>query len=155
MAVDSEWEMLQAVFPKLNAENCRITSIASPLYNCVAWAACVQTLNWWPSKADGLGLFSYWPVTIRAVTIANFCKAFSTIGYGPCDNRDLEEGLEKVAIYADGNSPTHMARQLSDGHWTSKLGKGVDVSHDGLDLLEGDEYGRVAVILQRIKPMEM
>lgn len=137
------------MFPKLNADNCQITSVACPLYNCVAWAACEQSMNWWPSKADGLGSFSYWPTTNRAVKLANFRQAFSSLGYEQCDNFDLEEGLEKVALYADGNSPTHMARQLSDGKWTSKLGKGVDITHDRLDLLEGDEYGRVAAILKR------
>lgn len=152
MAVDSEWVTLQSVFPKLNAENCQLTSAASPLYNCVAWAAGEQSLNWWPSKADGLGLFSYWPISIRSTTVANFCKAFGALGYELCGEAGLESGYEKVAIYADGNIPTHMARQLPDGKWTSKLGKGIDITHNELGLLEGDEYGIVAAILKRAIP---
>ncbi len=149
MAVDSEWVTLQSVFPKLNTGNCQITSLSNTRYNCVAWAAGEQSLNWWPTKADGLGLFSYWPISIKAATIANFCKAFGALGYELCGQTDLEPGHEKVAVYADGNYPTHMARQLPDGKWTSKLGKGVDITHDSLELLEGDEYGKVAAVLKR------
>lgn len=46
-------------------------------------------------------------------------------------------------------SPTHAARQLPDGTWTSKLGKDVDISHDSLDGLSGDRYGTPALILRR------
>ena len=50
----------------------------------------------------------------------------------------LEIGFEKVAIYSDAHGPQHVARQLPDGKWTSKLGQQVDVEHSTLSVLEGD-----------------
>ena len=43
-----------------------------------------------------------------------------------------------VAIYQSGGLPTHAARQLSDGNWTSKLGPNIDITHS-LSGLEGPE----------------
>jgi len=56
--------------------------------------------------------------------------------------------FEKVAIYALDGEPTHAARQLSDGTWTSKLGKDIDITHT-LRALEGSTYGQVAAYLKR------
>ena len=44
-----------------------------------------------------------------------------------------------MVLYADGDSPKHMARQLPDGMWTSKCGAGEDITHYTLDALES--YG--------------
>lgn len=66
----------------------------------------------------------------------------------------VEFGYMKVAIYVeldDVDSYSHVA--VSDGlDWKSKLGKGQDIAHNSLDLLEGDqadEYGLVAVIMRK------
>src|SRR6266566_3667632 len=41
-----------------------------------------------------------------------------------------------LAVYADEtDTPTHMARQLPTGYWTSKLGELEDIQHVGLDQL--------------------
>ena len=62
----------------------------------------------------------------------------------------MEEGVEKIALYADqGGEPTHMARQLRSGKWTSKLGELEDIEHDDLAILEGECYGQVVTILKR------
>ena len=50
--------------------------------------------------------------------------------------------------------PSHAARQLPSGHWTSKLGKAEDIRHSTLEAVESDPnlglgYGKVAVILKR------
>ena len=69
-----------------------------------------------------------------------------------CGNGSLEDGYEKVAIYARDGELTHAARQLRDGRWTSKLGKYEDIEHDSLEALYGDgygEYGSVAVFMVR------
>ena len=57
-------------------------------------------------------------------------------------------GSKKIAIYQSGGLPTHAARQLPDGQWTSKLGRNIDISHT-LPGLEGPEYGQVAVFMRR------
>lgn len=53
--------------------------------------------------------------------------------------------------------PTHMARQLPDGTWSSKLGPNEDITHFTLDALESygrahgarDEYGCDVLYLKR------
>jgi hypothetical protein len=53
-----------------------------------------------------------------------FIQAYKSLGYELCDNSELEAGFEKIAIYATSDGePTHAARQLSVGLWTSKLGR--------------------------------
>ena len=69
-----------------------------------------------------------------------------------CEDGNLEPGYEKVAIYAMDGEPTHAARQLQNGWWTSKLGKYEDIDHDSLEELQGygfGDYGRVAVFMAR------
>lgn len=57
-------------------------------------------------------------------------------------------GVERVAIYTIGEMPTHAARQLVGGKWTSKLGKSIDLEQD-LHALTGDRYGQVRLIVNR------
>jgi hypothetical protein len=62
----------------------------------------------------------------------------------------LEKGFEKVAIYVKGNqNPTHAARQLDSGIWTSKIGNEEDIEHSSPAVLEGLEYGAVAVVMKK------
>jgi hypothetical protein len=49
----------------------------------------------------------------------------------------LEPGFLKVALYGTGLTYTHAARQLADGKWTSKLGKGEDIEHDSSNNMFG------------------
>ncbi len=86
-----------------------------------------------------------------AETLESFVAAFNTLGYQLCDFSDaLEPGFEKVAIYAKADGrPTHMARQLETGVWTSKLGEGCDIEHDALSGVEGVAYGRAVQMLKR------
>jgi hypothetical protein len=128
-------------FPKLVAWV--KTSEATRRYNCIAWAMGDVTRFWWPQ----VGSFSsgtYWPHGIPgAETVAAFLKVFRLVGYRPCANGDLEEGVEKVAIYALGGLVKHAARQLPDGQWTSKLGGGLDITHATVGELEAGTYGTV------------
>jgi len=66
---------------------------------------------------------------------------------------DLEEGFERIAIFAILAQPTHAARQLENGRWTSKLGRAVDIEHE-LDALEGTDYGKVTQILKRRRELK-
>jgi hypothetical protein len=81
-------------------------------------------------------------------TIEGWISAYRTLGYTPSTSANLEPGLEKIAIFADHDFPLHVARQLPNGFWTSKLGPQEDVEHE-LTGLEGDEYGRVVTLLAR------
>lgn len=57
--------------------------------------------------------------------------------------------MRKLAIFVnDQGTPTHAARQLPDGWWTSKLGRQIDIEHE-LSAIEGPAYGKVAILLAR------
>lgn len=136
---------IQTAFPGLTATNYSLTSPIDVDYNCIAWAAGENDVWWWPDA-----MFTrYWPdETPRLETVDAFVQAFSTKGYVPCDDGHPEQGFEKVALYGLKGKPTHAARQLSDGNWTSKLGEHCDVSHT-INALDGPEYGSVAMFLKR------
>jgi hypothetical protein len=138
---------IEALFPKLQPENYRITSPPTALYNCIAWAAGDDRRWWWPERNLENG---YWPEAVPfALTLEAFMALFALQGYAPCPLEDEEPGFERVAIFATADgTPTHAARQLANGRWTSKLGKGDDIEHDLRDL-EGEVYGVVVRMLKR------
>lgn len=140
-------ESIEFCFPNLKSRGYRITSPATPAYNCIAWAA-NDTQNWWWPVALG-GYF--WPAgSPFSATVADFTETFSQVGYELSESETWEQGFEKLAIYADENGdPTHIARQLNSGTWTSKLGESEDIEHSDLADLEGDCYGRAVRILKR------
>jgi hypothetical protein len=79
----------------------------------------------------------------------SFRLALGHLGYIEESNETLVPGFEKIAVFADDDGvPTHAARQLSSGAWTSKLGQAEDIQHP-LRSLEGEIYGKVAIILKR------
>ena len=82
-------------------------------------------------------------------SVAAYVAAFGVLGYEPCTNGALEDGFEKVAVYALPSGVTHMARQLDTGRWTSKIGGLEDIEHGSPAELEGVEYGEVAQYMRR------
>ena len=130
---------LFTAFPSLTRSCIEVTSPRDPRYNCVAWAAGESFRWWWPDALETC----YWPPEVpREESLEAFVRAFGTLGYETCADGSLDSAYEKLAIFASRRVPTHVARQLADGNWTSKLGKSVDLSHfiDGLD---GEVYGAV------------
>jgi len=94
---------------------------------------------------------SYWPPdAAREVTLQAFEQAYGTLGFEKCDTGGLESGFEKIAIYTKSSAPTHAARQLPDGCWTSKLGRCEDIQHDTISGVEGHEYGTVSAFMKRL-----
>lgn len=92
----------------------------------------------------------YWPANItREETAEAFIELFASINYCRCDNHLFEPGYEKVAIYILDGKPTHAARQLPTGKWTSKLGQNIDIEHDSPEALNGPVYGNVAIFMKR------
>jgi hypothetical protein len=132
-------------FPRLRNEGYIVKSQATRNYNCIAWAAGDTNRWWWPDA----GKQYHWPEGIpRDNTVDAFIAAYTQLGYEVADSQELEEGLEKVAIYTKDKLPTHAARQLPSGMWTSKLGREEDIEHTLRGLTES-VYGEVAVILCR------
>ena len=136
---------LENLFPKLANTSYEITSPQDTNYNCIAWAANDNSNAWWPDLFNQY----YWPEKIpREKSLQAFIDAYQTLGYSVCNNGDVEQGFEKIALYEDLSGPSHAARQFSDGTWTSKLGDYEDINHV-IDALEGKEYGRIVQFLKR------
>ncbi len=135
---------LRDEFPNLYLTEHCITSPRNDEYNCIAWAA-EEDDRWWSPRDD-----YYWPEGVPTEwTVKTVMQAFGTLGFEPCDETDCEIGFQKIAIYkgTDGD-PTHAARQLSNGKWTSKLGDWEDIEHT-LAGIEGEKYGTVCQIMKR------
>jgi hypothetical protein len=102
----------------------------------------------------------YWPPNLqRAITTEAFLRAFGTLGYGLCFDGGLEPGVEKLALYGKGPAgaevPTHAARQLETGGWTSKLGILEDITHATSSDVSGPAYGQVICYLSRPRPQRV
>ncbi len=140
---------LEDLFPGLRGTAFWTTSPKDPVYTCIAWAAGETQKWWWPD----LEVVKFWPSGIdRAETREAFEKAFASPGYTTCETDAPEEGFEKIALFADQQAiPTHAARQLPGGRWSSKLGELEDIEHD-LRALEGTEYGLVVLLMKRALP---
>lgn len=136
-------------FPNLTQADYTVTSCATPKYNCVSWAV-GDIGQKWVSGAVVRGY--YWPPGVGTDdTPDQWAEIFRRHGYDLADNSDHEIGFEKVAIYADAEGAQHVARQLQDGNWSSKLGNLSDIEHARLEVLE-EQYGKVARILKRRRP---
>jgi hypothetical protein len=125
-------------FPHLRPQDCENgISPESDSYNCIAWAARGDT-QWW--EPEGY----YWPEGVpREYTFDAYIQAFCTRGFQECSSGSLEEGIEKIALFALARLPypTHAARQLASGSWVSKLGPYEDIQHIDLSCLRGPLYG--------------
>ena len=170
---------LERGFPLLAAAGYKKTSEATGrpgtpgTYNCIAWAA-EETWHgfWWPEPGG------YWPFWIRKPnpTVECFVTTFRSLGYVMCDNSKVERFYDKVALYAIHESknpqslprsprdfakwePTHMARQLANGSWTSKCGKDEDIEHrtcwglNSYGIRNGaiNEYGCAVLYMKRLR----
>jgi hypothetical protein len=135
-------------FPRLTATNHRVTSAATPEYNCVAWAA-GDSNHWWQPG-------TYWPVEGSAQDLGPDVleQAFVALGFERCLDSRLRAGVEKVALYGMSPFYTHASPQLPDGKWTSKLGRDVDIEHDTPEDVAGGIYGDVVQYMMRITVSE-
>jgi hypothetical protein len=136
-----------SVFPRLRAADYDITSPVSPNYNCIAWVAEDDTRWWQPLPFGGY----YWPPTVPFVwSLSVMLEVFRELGYEQCTTGDPETGYNKIVIYCDGlGDPTHGARLLESGRWTSKLGDKEDIEHDDVACLGGGLYGEAFAFMRR------
>jgi hypothetical protein len=130
-------------------------SPALPRYNCIAWAAGDDQHRWWPAAWDKATY--YWPPHLPRhkfgeERLENFISAFEWLGYIRCYSPKFRNGIEKIAIFADSKGrPTHAARQLESGAWTSKCGPLEDITHYALFNVEGEKrgYGKAVAFLKK------
>jgi len=130
-------------FPHITQHNFRQTSQAAIDYNCIAWAYGRNDVWCWPST------ICFWPIARCEETVDAFEELFSSIGYKRCVDASLECGFLKIVLYVKDGKPTHAARQLATGKWTSKLGQNIDIEHDTPDVLNGPGYGVASVYMKR------
>jgi hypothetical protein len=139
-------------FPRLNSKNSKITSAPTRRYNCIAWAAGEDRYRFDPHPQYR------WPKgVIRELSINAVLSLYEGMGYSLCIGGHLESGTEKVAVYGITNHegrklPTHAARQLETGEWTSKLGDHEDISHNTPESVGGGLYGEPLYFLSRPRP---
>ena len=132
-------------FPNSASDPFEQTSPIDYYYNCIAWAYGSNKKWYWPSGKPE----HFWPPDIPLQeTVDAFIKLYESIEYEVCPDGELEKDYEKVAIFTKDGIPTHAARQLSDGKWTSKLGQQIDVSHSIFSIINGT-YGDVEVYMKR------
>jgi len=132
--------------PGLANSSYEISSPRDPRYNCVAFAVGDTTQFWYDANVSGY----YWPPgTPSADTLDGWVKVFADHGYSETPDSSLEPDYEKVAIYVSADGPEHVARQKASGVWTSKMGKGHDIDHPTLAVLEGPTMGKVMKIMKR------
>ena len=136
---------LAANFPNLVKHGYRRTSAPTSDYNCLAWAL-NDMKKWW--EPDPFG-FCFWPHSVRRTySLESYVGVCREYGYTVCADGSLESGFEKVVIYTTAGEFRHIARQLPDGAWTSKLGSLDDIRHS-LDGVVGPGYGQTTVFLKR------
>jgi hypothetical protein len=137
-------QRLSVNHPNLATEHFRATSPPDKGYNCFAWAGHETQRKWHPSAYGGL----FWPGGEQPDTLEGFVTGYGALGFERCESADWESGLEKIAIFVADGIPSHVARQLPNGMWTSKMGDMEDIEHTLAGLTDG-KYGRVHVLMQR------
>lgn len=120
-------------------------------YNCLAWA--VELTDTWIDPTGRCVGYS-WPKGIeRDWSVPAYKKVLAYYGYvDECPDGSFEDGFVKIAMYVDEDGrPSHFARQVQGGNWTSKLGELIDVVHSSLSCVAGNEphYGQVSHFFKR------
>lgn len=150
--LDIDREYIESWWPNLEPNNHHETSPKSSKYNCFAWVLEKNDDRWAPY--DGYtwfeGLEKIGHGEYHESDISYYLNGFKLIGYTLCDNGNFENGFEKIALYIKSGYVQHAAKQLEDGHWTSKLGiEYHDIEHYTLAVLEGDLYGYANIFMKR------
>lgn len=142
---------LEALFPRLQSSDYVVTSGYESTYNCVAFVAGDRNRRWEPEDRGGW----FWPPELprEDFSLDNYIRCFEFMGFSPCGDAGLDDGIEKIAVFVDADGDfSHVARQLEDGWWSSKLGFYEDISHPALEqLFQGRplRYGETIRYLSR------
>lgn len=148
-------------FPNaIPVEALEITSANDLCYNCVAWSLGIDS-RWVQPYAEGgvqVAPWAVWPnAEDRGSAIEIYTKMYRGEGFVKAIKGVREPGFEKIAIYWDKTSKQflHVARQMEDGSWTSKLGRSSDVKHAKPDTLgpagSPGGYGQLWGYMKRAK----
>jgi len=143
---------MRTYWPSLFTSGFEFTSTETPLYNCAAWANKIDTsrVDYSQDEEGNPQVDDYF------YSLEPYIKYFEEHGFEICEDGNLEQGFEKIAIYKRGNDFKHASRQLLNGKWTSKMGDFEDIVHDRPEDVEGYLYrqmtsGKVAFYMKRKK----
>jgi hypothetical protein len=137
--------LLEHSFPGLKNSRFQVLAPPSCTYNSFAAVAGDRGRWWWP------GVDTFWPKSAPLEeSLTAFRETYCSLGFEEASHVAREAGIEKIAIFARGNEPTHASRQTETGLWVSKLGRNCEILHV-LNDLEGDLFGEPNVILHRKK----
>ena len=137
-------EWLRDHLPNMKDDDAKFTSMNTWDYNCVGYA--VGDYNWWQHENIRE---SYWPPNVKRDGFAhNYVEALKTVRFEVCDSGEYESEYEKIAIYHKGGKFKHVALQLSDVLWGSKLGEYEDIEHRFSEI-EGGSYGKIYCYMKR------
>jgi hypothetical protein len=141
----------ESQMPSLVGSNYEPQSNRNAGYNCFAWA--IRDSEHFVEPPGRPPWFRWRKDLPTWISLSNYVRFYELEGgFERCEDGSLEEGYEKIALFADGIVPMHAARQLPCGRWTSKLGRGIDVVHD-LETLDGaQDMGSLAVFMKRACP---
>lgn len=140
------------------------TSDPDPGYNCVAWALGRNDRFWWPdmwgATAEG-ARDEFWPLPyVGHYAMAQIENLLAHYGYEKTEIFDYETGVAKIAVYAEGDTPTHLARMIMPdefpdvpaGLWTSKIFRGIDAAHELNALATPQIFGSVFAVYAKTIP---
>jgi hypothetical protein len=133
-------------FPNLTKDNFHKTSEETIDYNCVAWVHGRQDEPIDLSMDD-----EGEPIPGFDTSITPYIDYFKKFEFNQCEDGNLVEGIEKIALYEGReNYFEHVARQLENGNWTSKIGEFEDIEHYTLEALSNPtNYGQVVFFMER------
>lgn len=145
-----ELKQMLSAFPRLKTDSFfTVTSCASSVYNCVAWAMGLSDRWVSPNPAFAPGI--WWPQCVnRSSSIESLIEAFECMGFCECADDLPETGFDKVALYKNpkNNEWTHAARVLSENVYHSKIGSNCDIHH-GKQSFNETQYGKICVYMKR------
>ncbi len=133
-------------FPQLAHDGYAPHSDPTPAYNCLAFAAGIDNEWWQPGFV--------WPAELsdEDLSVTALIAMFERKGFELCPDGSTEAGVEKIALYGgarDEEEYEHASRQLEDGRWVSKLGKGEDIIHPRAESVAGGLYGELRYFMKR------
>jgi hypothetical protein len=133
-------------YPNLRTGNYHKTSEETNIYNCVAWVFNIKTEPIDLSvdeNGDPMPVPQYLMPQV-------YIEYFEQRGFTKCDTPDLEAGIEKIALYVHTSGTfEHVALQLENGNWSSKVGEYEDIEHYNLEAIEKPDYMGIASIFMK------
>jgi hypothetical protein len=154
-------QLLYGMFPNLKHGDAQIASKVDAAQNCLGFVIGDKKRPWWPwswspagyGAPGGLVPPNYWPDDLPSdETVPTIRMALERFGCKVCDSvgDPNRNEIERAVIYASAaGTAAHVAKELPNGRWASKLGDFHDIHHRTTANLEGNVYGHVVLTLCR------